>query len=675
MSGPSDMVAARVFYALKFSFDRILSGMVLAVMALAMPGGVTQANAQTVPPQTEPEITYGNGDFIRSDDQPQRRGPDRLADHVSATYRNAEIEAVVNQIIGEALGLDFTVANDVRGQITLRMNNIETRSGVIRQLRDALAAVGVTLIDRGDFIAVVRGGGAGQNGAVALLRPGEPAPPGSGVAVFSLDHASASEIGNMVVALAPGARLALADDRRRVLIYSGEAAVLSAVSEAVAMVDVDWFAQVSTGLFTLQHVSPSELIGEMRPLLGVAAGGVEFVAIDRLNILVVMATSPGLLRRLETWIGRLDEPRTMATSSGQLVYTVQHADPEDLLSSLYQLLGVQQYGAGAGGFGQAGSFAPDQTYRDPSRRTPAGGGMTSAALDDVQIGAAPNQNIILVRGEPERVAEISELLELLDRPRPQVLIEAAIVEATLTDSMSFGVNWAGILNEHVAIAWSDNATAAPEARFPGVSATYLNTDLEAAITALSSETELEVISRPSVLALHNEQAELQVGDQVPVVLQSAVSIDNPDAPLVNQTAYRNTGVILTVRPQIRAGGMVEIEISQEVSGVAQTTSSGIDSPTITQRRISSTLLIPSGEAVALGGLISTRRTSGASGVPILRDVPVLGRAFRSDSQSEDRTELLVLLTPRIIADPNELSDVMTTLPGALARLEARLQAQ
>ncbi len=97
-------------------------------MALAMTGVVTQASAQTVSPQTEPEITYGNGDFIRSDDQPLRRGPDRLADPVSATYRNAEIEAVVNQIIGEALGLDFTVANDVRGQITLRMNNVETRS-------------------------------------------------------------------------------------------------------------------------------------------------------------------------------------------------------------------------------------------------------------------------------------------------------------------------------------------------------------------------------------------------------------------------------------------------------------------------------------------------------------------------------------------------------------------
>jgi general secretion pathway protein D len=603
---------------------------------------------------------------------------ERLAVPYSAAYRNAEIDSVVNQVLGSALGVDYTISPQVRGQITLRMSNIETHSGVIRHLRDALATVGVSLIDRGDFIAIVQGGTAGGAGNVVFLEPGEPAPPGTSSAVFSPSNVTPSDVGALVLAMAPGARQSLVDDRRNILIYSGEASALTAVSNAIAQLDIDWFNAVSTGLFELEHAQPGDVIGELRALLGPRSASVEMLAIERLSTVAVLSVQPDLLRRVESWINHLDQPRGSTTSAGQLVYEVRHSDPADLLNSLYQLLGMGNYQPGGGDF-VGGAFAPGQMTNSPSS-----GQQSRASTSDyrstqqqggVQIGAAPNQNIILVRGEPDQVAEIEELLELLDRPRPQVLIEAAIVEVTLTDEMRYGVDWSGIINEHVAVAWSGDASPSADPRFPGLAATYLNTGLEAAISALSATTELEVISRPSVLALHNEQAELQVGDQVPVVLQSAVSIENPDAPLVNQTAYRNTGVILTVTPQIRAGGVVEVEVSQEVSGVAQTTSSGIDSPTITQRRIASTLLVPSGEAVALGGLISTRSTNGSSGVPILRGVPVVRRLFSSESIAEDRTELLVLLTPTIITDPSALRGAMNTLPDALARLEERVRTQ
>lgn len=641
-----------------------------ALTVAATPQLLAQEQFEATPAQAE----YGTGQFIRSPAGQSLNQPDRLASPVSAAFRDAEIETVINQIIGGALGLDYTVSNDVSGRVTLRMNGVETRSGVLRQLRDTLASAGIHLIDRGDFIAIVRGNPGGQTGAVEVLTPGTSASAGTGIAVFIPLHAVPSAVSPIISSLSPNARLAMSDDSRNIIVYTGEAAALTSASQALALLDVDWFSAVSTGLFPLEHATPQELIGELQPLLGPLGQSVELVAIDRLNLIIALAPSARQLNQVEHWIDRLDQPRAVSTSSGQMVYSVRHSDPEDLINSLYQLLG-------AGRRGMSGS-----NYQDPrggldyeSGQAPYDYGRGNAARpmfdDSLQIGAAPNQNIILVRGDPDRVAEVSELLVLLDRPRPQVQIEAAIVEVTLTDEMSFGVNWAGVINDHVSIGWSDDASAGVSARYPGVSATYLNVGLEAAITALSSQTELEVISRPSVLALHNEQAELQVGDQVPVVLQSAVSIDNPDAPLVNQTAYRNTGVILTVTPQIRAGGLVEIEITQEVSGVAQTTSSGIDSPTITQRRIASTLLIPSGEAVALGGLISERRTAGGSGVPVLRDIPVLGRAFRSDSRSLDRTELLVILTPQIINDPADLVTVMDSLPAALARLEARLSQE
>lgn len=656
--------------------DAIWVGVAMVALSLFALG---PSAAQTGLPETSTaQVDIGSGQYFQTPDGPTRIGAERLEAPYSAAYRNAEIDSVVNQILGSALGVDYTISPQVRGQITLRMSNVETRSGVIRHLRDALAAVGVSLIDRGDFIAVVQGDASGSAGTVAILQPGEPAPPGTSSAVFSTRNVTPSDVGALVLAMAPGARQSLVDDRRNVLIYSGEASALTAVSNAIAQLDVDWFSAVSTGVFELQHAEPGDVMGELRTLLGPRSASVEMLVIERLNTIVVLSVQPALLRRVESWIAHLDQPRSSTTSAGQLVYEVRHSDPADLLNSLYQLLGMGQYQSG-GSSSSSGGFARGQTATQPSfgeqSQSLASAYGSPSRQGDVQIGAAPNQNIILVRGEPDRVAEIQELLELLDRPRPQVLIEAAIVEVTLTDETRYGVDWSGIINDHVAVAWSGDASPSADPRFPGLGATYLNTGLEAAISALSSTTELEVISRPSILALHNEQAELQVGDQVPVVLQSAVSIDNPDAPLVNQTAYRNTGVILTVTPQIRAGGVVEVEVSQEVSGVAQTTSSGIDSPTITQRRISSTLLVPSGEAVALGGLISTRSTNGSSGVPVLRDVPLVRRLFSAESIADDRTELLVLLTPTIITDPAALSGVMNTLPDALVRLEELVRTQ
>ena len=636
-----------------------------------------EAGQATSSERREPELRFGTGEFIRQDPDRAAAANQPLPDGgFSASYRDADVGFVVNQVLGEFLGLDYTVANDVRGQVTLRMEDVQTRGEAMQRLRNALAAIGVSLIDRGDFVAVVRGSGATGGGSTAVLAPGDPVPPGTGVIVLTLNHAPPSSISQLVGALAANVRVAVADDERRIIILTGDAEALTAASSAVALMDVDWFRQISTGIFELHDAAVDELAGELRSLMGTNAVSVEIIPLERLNTLIVMSPSRDGLLQARAWIDRLDRPRVTSSSNGQLVYTVRHADPTDLLNALYQLLGMGQNGQTYTG-GASGYYGREEDMAQTGERglSPRPGIRNRNGADDLQIGAAPNQNLIMVRGSEARVAEVAELLQMLDRPRAQVLIEAAIIEVTLTDEMSFGIDWSGLINEHVGLTFANNSSGAVTARYPGLSATYLNTDIEVAISALSSATEVEVISRPSILALHNEQAELQVGDQVPVVLQSAVSVNNPDAPIVNQTAYRNTGVILSVTPQVRAGGMVEIDVVQEVSGVAQTTSSGIDSPTITQRRISSTLLVPSNQSVALGGLISTRRTHGESGVPGLRRAPVIGRLFRSESEAEDRTELLVIMTPRIITDPYELGDAMLSLPSAVARLEARIREQ
>lgn len=637
-------------------------------MSLMSASALAQDAAPEPTDDTAPSTDYRPGRFVRPDALASRvaEAVDADATGFSATYRDADAAFVVNQILGEFLKVDYSIAPDVDGTVTLRVSDVRTRAQALAALRSALAPLGVAVIDRGDFIAVVRGAGRPGEaaGEVVVLAPGEAAPTGTGAAVMTPRHITPSQLERLIAPFAPDGTVALADDARRVLILRGEETAITAASQAAALFDVDWFSQVSTGVFALEHVAPEDVAGELRPLLGAHSASVELVPVPRLASLVVMARSPEALRVAETWIARLDVSPVRTATKGLLIYDARYADAEALLATVQRLVSA------------APAAAPPASYAAPpddetGGSPPYGGGYpASAAVPDLYLAADPDQNAVIARGKPERVEEVRALLEALDRPRAQVLIEAAIVEVTLNDELRYGVNWSGIEDERLTATFSDAPDGAVASRFPGFSVSYVNVDIEAAINLLASVTSIEIVSRPSVIALHNETAELQIGDQVPIVTQSAVSVLDPGAPIVNQTTYRDTGVILRVTPRVRAGGAVEIEVAQEVSEVARTTTSGIDSPTITQRRIESTLLVPSGEAVALGGLISTNRTKGETGVPILKDAPLFGALFRTNTNVVERTELIIFLTPKVLVTPRDAADATAELRAAMARLEA-----
>jgi general secretion pathway protein D len=185
-----------------------------------------------------------------------------------------------------------------------------------------------------------------------------------------------------------------------------------------------------------------------------------------------------------------------------------------------------------------------------------------------------------------------------------------------------------------------------------------------------------VISSPQLLVLDNQTARLQVGDQVPIATQSAVSVTDADAPVVNSIEQRDTGVILSVTPRVNASGLVFMEIEEETSDVVPTTTSQIDSPTIRQRRVSSTVAVQSGETVVLGGLIQDGVEQRETGIPGLHRLPILGPLFGVTEDRDRRTELLVVITPRVIRNPDQARAVTEELRQrlrGLAPLDARVR--
>jgi general secretion pathway protein D len=186
------------------------------------------------------------------------------------------------------------------------------------------------------------------------------------------------------------------------------------------------------------------------------------------------------------------------------------------------------------------------------------------------------------------------------------------------------------------------------------------------LNALSAITNVNVVSAPQLLVLNNQTAQLQVGQQVPVPVEQQQSTLVAGAPLVNTINYVNTGVILSVTPRANATGEVTLDIEQEVSDVATVNTGTLNAPTLDERRIKSTVSVDSGESVALGGLISNSVTKTRSAIPLLGEIPVLGALFRNDDNTTLRTELLVLIEPRII---NGADDAR----AATDELERRMQ--
>ena len=242
----------------------------------------------------------------------------------------------------------------------------------------------------------------------------------------------------------------------------------------------------------------------------------------------------------------------------------------------------------------------------------------------------------------------------------------------MTKDFHFGVDWSVLgSNKRLQVQNVDNAAGTIAPSYPGFTATFLSGTVQAAVTALGEHSNVEVISAPKIIALDNHAAKLEVGDQVPIITQSSQSTVGSNSPIVNSVDYSNTGIILNVTPRISGDDKVVLDIDQEVSSVAQTTSSGINSPTIQERKLESTLVLPDGGVVALGGLISSNKSKEISGIPFIEDAPLIGSLFRGDTRSSTRTELIVLLTSKILPDTTSSAAALSTLAADMAEIKAR----
>jgi general secretion pathway protein D len=662
--------------------------------------------AQPVPPTP---LLPGRAAAVRG--TPPPRATTSPAD-ITLSFEEADIRDVLGFVLRDVLHRNYVVDPDVTGTISLGVSQPVAREALLPLLEAVLNSRGATMIETDGLIRVSLLREGGKLRATPRLVPGGPsagAPiAGQEAQVFTLHFATPTEITKLLEPVLAQGRVLMADDARRLLLVQGNQSELESVRDTLAIFDVDQLANTSIALVLLRSADVTELVPELANLFGAARkatddGVIRFVPIERLNAVIILAREPRYMDEARAWIGRLDRVRR-GNEPRLYVYHVQHGRAAEVARTLQDAFARNTVPAAAGAAsgplpdfpGGGGPASPSdaqnaltqsQVARSAAMPSSAGaipvpgmpivvppGGAFPVAAPRAAGGApAPDvgsglriradeaNNSLLIQATPREYAQVQEVLEQIDIPPLQVLIEATVAEVTLNDQLQYGVQY--LLNSGRAnFLFSRNQVTPPVAitpSTPGFAFSLLNNlgSPRVIIDALSQLTQTNVISTPRLLVIDNQTARLQVGAVVPIVTSTAVSTVTSTPLTVNSVQYRDTGVVIEITPHVNASGFVTIDTTLSVSDVATTTTSTIDSPTFNERRIRTSAGVQSGSTILLGGLISEDSTHGNMGLPVLGDLPVVGGLFGTRNFTADRTELIVLLTPRVVRNQDEATDM------------------
>jgi general secretion pathway protein D len=619
-------------------------------------GDVSAAAAEDVN-DADRLIYFDARDGSRLSDASRRR--DLESRTLRLNFVGAPVADVVRTIVSDALGQTVMVADGVEGRISLTSPEPAPARAALAALETVLAESNLVLVERPEGYLLTRLDGArpGLTGMSAEL--------GYGGRVVPVTHTSPSEIVNLIDPFLSDRVEAVPHDDLGVLVLAGPGPDVDAARSAAMTFDRPFLTDRVFGMFELRYVSAETAKSEIDTILagtGVSLQAVQTIALPRLNMLLVTARDRSQFEQAQGWIERFDRPS--GGSERRLRYYVVRNTPATTLAA-------QITAAFAGGQTGAGQLVEPRFQGDDAHGQAAGGEGEQSRLTVI-----PDElnNALIIRATDQEYREILELVQRMDVMPPQVLIEATIAEVRLEDGLDFGVRWffenAGS-NQTRTVTFSDSETGSTAAVFPGFNYAFSGTDLTATLSALRSITDVTVLSAPSIMVQNNQTAHLQVGDEVPIVTQTATSVTETNAPLVSSVELRETGVILQVTPRINASGMVVLEVNQEVSSVRPTTTSGIDSPTIQKLEFTSTVSVRSSNTIALGGLIRETTSDNEARMPVLGDAPVIGNLFRNRSMSSQRSELVIFLTPRIIWSDQDVDGALTHVRRQFEALEAR----
>ncbi|MCF6202878.1 MAG: type II secretion system secretin GspD [Methylococcaceae bacterium] len=605
----------------------------------------------------------------------------------SLNFDAADLGEVTKIILTDMLQENYVMSPKVGGTVTLQTTDPLHKEELLPTLEMLLRINGAVLIKRGGSYRIEADGDSVQVANASSLN-GKKIRAGYQIKVVPLKYVGAADMAEVITPIVPNKAIVKVDTARNILLVAGTHDELKKILGLIKTFDVNFIAGMSFGLFPLENTEVTNTVAEVEQIFNEGeknplSGMIRFVSIKHLNAILVITKQRAYLKEAENWISRLDKANAGVGEGGVIVYKVQHVDAVELASTLSQVVsGI------ATSSNKPASVAPGQKLgslsnksRDKSRkkensrfsrnsrntRNSRGSGQGISALENVSIIADESNNALVITAQPQQYRMLKKIIKQLDVMPLQVLIDAMIVSVTLEDDLQYGVQWRfkngfgsgndGVGNSSVK-PLDLFTTAATDFVAQGFSYGLVGSDMgvKVALNAFAKDNKINVLSTPSVMVLNNHEANILVGNSIPI---RKGEFTNTSGGANNSIANSSidmveTGVSLNVKPRVNANGVVILEIEQKVNNAlpAGNAASGstIDSPTILKREITSSVAVVDGESVILGGLISEEHTFDNSGIPFVKDIPYLGWLFGSQQKKVAKNELVVIITPRVVVN-------------------------
>lgn len=580
-----------------------------------------------------------------------KKPPQLSGEPITFSADEISIKEFTSRVFDELLGINYVVAPQLAAsndKITLNISNEIPRDEFYKVVVKTLEESSIRTLRKDNilYLSKVTSGDQKNSIAIGIGNKESEIPNNSGAITQIVPYVYSSSRNITSILNKLSTAKVTVSSLQKLIILEGDRAEISRAIKIVNMLDVPRAYGRQIRLIEFAHISPIEGIEQIEKLLledGMQVskeGDASFVPIPRINAFVAYAASEKIIDRITFWANKIDVP--IAGDERQyFVYKPKFAKAEDMLDSISTLLTGRN------------EVAKSNT-KSEGRTKESGTGAIKFSLDKQQ-----NALIFYTTNDEYRLVE--SLMKKMDVLPGQVILDVTILEVTLDDSMSSGIDW---LYSNAGAPASPNTLSLKGSG--SIVAQVFSGNWQADINLNESRKDTRVLSRPYLIVRDGESASITSGDQVPIITQTVENVGDNNS-VSNSVQYRSTGVNVSITPIINSQGVISLSISMSVSNAQPLSGGGVSSPTITNRAITTEILSADGQTVALGGLIQETKTDGDNGVPGLSSIPLLGNLFKNKSDSVGRTELMMLITTKIVnnsTEVDEFSEAMSELYSA-----------
>ncbi|MGJ3590157.1 secretin N-terminal domain-containing protein [Stutzerimonas stutzeri] len=613
-------------------------------------------------------------------------GQDLSGPAISLNLNNFPLPAFINEVFGNRLGLSFSVAPALQSKsdlVSLRLNEPQPPADIFATARFVLNDYGVAITER-EGVLYFQAADNTANDSLPLLVSGSALPdvPMSHRPVFQQIPMRVVRADSMMIWLkdmfTESSLQVTSDMLTNSVLLRGPIELVRQASQAIEVFDQPALkgshSMVISPIYSNADALGSALIkalqaegydvSENPPL-----GGVVVLKLKELQRLIVFAADPAILTTARHWVELLDRQSQEQVESGLFVYQVRNTQAAGIATMLGALgysasipdTGLNNSNTSSATGERSGNLAGGSGFGSSSSGTNSGnnGSRSSGAQtiegdpDQGNVVVDANRNAIIYKGSGQQWLQLRPLLEELDRPVPSVMIDVLLAEVNINDREGLGIDWRNItasLGGKELLIGTANGLGAS-----GLNISALNSagQTKAALNAFYENRQAVIRSSPKLMVRSGQEARIEVGNEIPVVTGTTQSTETGSAPITQTVQYRKTGVLLSIKPTVQASGVVDLQVSQELSESTDTSTGENLTPVINNRKVETTLTLRDGGSVMLAGLISSNKGRGDTGVPLLGDIPWVGNLFKSQSASENRTELIVMIIPYIIRNFDE----------------------